>query len=140
MVKRWHEDARTSLEKLFSASRTPRDKEARLRRQRKIHKRFDDILVQISQAEAADVLEPEALAKDEDNFPAHLSTLYAVLSRYAVCRDLAIDIVPRISLSGYRRHPETGSNFDLLFPNHPHQSEGRPCNWQNAVIHVGPEV
>ncbi len=33
-----------------------------------MHKRFDDILVQISQAEAADVLEPEASSKDD--FPA----------------------------------------------------------------------
>ena len=86
------------------------------------------------------MLEPEASAKDEDDFPAHLSTLHAVLSRYGVCSDSATDIVPRISLSGYRRHPETGSNFDLLFPDHPHQAEGKPCNWQNAVIHVGSEV
>ena len=140
MIKRWHKDARTSLEKLFSPSRTPKDKEARRRRQQKIHKRFDEILRQISQLESADVLEPEASTWDEDDFAAHLSTLHTVLSRYGVCKDSSVDIVPKIGLNGYRRHDKSGSVFEMLFPDHPHQAEGKPCHWQNAVLHVGPEV
>ena len=140
MIKRSHKDARTSLEKLLSTSRAPKDREARRRRQQKIHKRFDEILLEISQLESADVLEPEASTWDEDDFAAHLSTLHAVLSRYSVCIDSSVDIVPKISLSGYRLHDKSGSIFEMLFPDHPHQAEVRPCNWQNAVIHVGPEV
>lgn len=140
MIKRWHKDARTSIEKLFSPSRTAKDKEARRKRQQKIHKRFDEILCQIGQLESADVLEPETSTWDEDDFAGHLSILHTVLSRYGVCKDSSVDIIPKISLSGYRRHDKSGSVFEMLFPHHPHQAEAKPCNWQNAAIHIGPKV
>lgn len=86
------------------------------------------------------MLELELSDKDDADFSTHLNTLHNVLSRYSVCHKDLVDIVPKISLSGYRKRDGLSSVFDMLFPNHPHQAEGKPCNWQNAVVHVGPEV
>jgi hypothetical protein len=86
------------------------------------------------------VVEPKVTKKDEDDFSAHLSTLHAVLSRYSTCQNTSADIIPKIRLSGYQRHDASGSTFNMLFPDHPHQTGGRPCNRQNAVVHLGPEV
>jgi hypothetical protein len=91
--------------------------------------------------EAPGVEEETLAAHDiEDDFSAHSSTLFTVLSRYRVCQDSSADIIPKISLRGYRRHDESGSIFDMLFPDHPHQQGEMPFNWQNVVVRVGPEV
>lgn len=140
-LKDWHKDARESLDKLYSSSGTPRDKSAKLSRQQRLHRRFHDILTRIGASEASGVVEPKVDVKDtEDDFSAHLSTLYSVLSRYSTCQDSSTDIIPKISLSGYRRHDAFGSVFNMLFPDHPHPVGEVPGNWQNAVVHVGPEV
>ena len=141
MTKGWHRDARTSLERFYSASSgTARDKELRLKKQKRRHERFESILKRIEAAEAVGVVEPKVTRTEDEDFSAQLSTLYSVLSRYSVCQDSSADIVSKISLSGYRRHDASGSTFDMLFPDHPHQAAGRPCNWQNAMVHIGPEV
>lgn len=141
VTKRWYRDARTSLERFYPASSgTARDKELRLKNQKRRHEQFESILKRIEAAEAVGVAEPKVTRTDDDDFSDHLSMLYSVLSRYSVYQGSSADIVPKIRLSGYRRYDASGSTFEMLFPDHPHQAGGRPCNWQNAVIHVGPKV
>ncbi|KXX82512.1 Alkaline protease [Madurella mycetomatis] len=140
--KATYKDARLSLDKLSNdTGASPKEKASRQKRQMRIHQRFEHVLTKITNTEAAGVVEPRVTVKEDNDFSAHLGTLYTVLSRYSVCHDSSANIVPRISLSGYRRHDASGSVFDMLFPDHPHQDrDGSPCNWQNAVVHVGPEV
>lgn len=142
MSKATYKDARASLDKLCTdTGATLKERESRQKRRTKIHLRFDRVLRKISASDAAGVVEPCVTRTDEDDFSAHLNTLYTVLSRYSVCHVSSAPIVPKISLNGYRRHDASGSVFDMLFPDHPHQhGDGAACNWQNAVVHVGPEV
>jgi hypothetical protein len=140
-LKQWHRNARDALDRLYSDSGAPRERSAKLSKQQKLQQRFHDVLNKISASEAPGVVEPRLAAKEkEDDFSAHLSTLYTVLSRYSTCQSLSADIIPKFSLSGYRRHDSSGSIFNMLFPDHPHQTRGKLCNWQNAVLHVSPEV
>jgi hypothetical protein len=140
-LKHWHKNARDAIEKLYFDSGAPRVNSTRSAKQQWLHQRFHNVLSKISTSESQGVVEPQLAANEkEDDFSAHLSTLYTVLSRYSTCQASSTDIIPKISLSGYRRHEASGSIFDMLFPDHLHQGRGSACNWQNAVIHVGPEV
>ncbi|KAK5655318.1 hypothetical protein OQA88_5885 [Cercophora sp. LCS_1] len=133
----------TSLQYLLSDTRIAAGTNERESKRRAFGRRLDRLTGDIAAAAESGVVEPLVSRSDEDDFAAHANALCDVLSRYGRCQDedIEVDIVPKVSLSGYRKHPKSGSAFDVLFPDHPHQQgEGLSCQWQNTVIQVPLDV
>ena len=131
-------EAREFLRHLLANTGGVEEKKRRQKGRDAILKRLDHVVRKLEKSRVQDVAEPRTSRTDQDDFSAHASDLYKVLLRYSTC-DAAgpeAEIVPKISLNGYRKHEVSGSSFDVLFPNHPH-GEGQ---WQNAVIQIPGEV
>ncbi|KAK1751492.1 alkaline protease [Echria macrotheca] len=103
---------------------------------------LQDVTNSIFSAASTGVIEPMVEKMEEEDFSAHVNILYDVLTRYSICHDAPsdVEIIPKISLKGYRKHSQAGSSFDVLFPDHPHQASGDSYRWQNAVIQVPADV
>jgi len=131
---------RDTVRNLLSELGTPREKETRKTTRKRCIERFRHLTKEITAIASSSVIEPKVTKTEVDDFSAHADALYDVLSRYAKCQDSESgdnDIIPRISLNGYRKHAQSGSAFDVLFPDHPHlHTHGLAFQWQNAVVQV----
>ncbi|KAK0704348.1 peptidase S8/S53 domain-containing protein [Lasiosphaeris hirsuta] len=135
--------AKKNLQELYSPTKIGDDDKKLKEKRKQILKRVNILTAEVANTERKGLVAPLPPKTEQLDFSAQANTLHSVLSKYKTCKtgDTVAEIIPKISLSGYRQHDESGSVFDVLFPDHPHQDEnGKACNWHNAAVQIPTEV